>query len=275
MKDLITSLQNPLVKRMVRLREASHRKRQGRFLIEGQRELQRAIAKGWPLETIVLCPELLNPGWMDTVIGQSLEPSAEIIHFSLEAFQKASQRENPDGAIGIAHRRMPDLHQIQPGPHSLFLVSAGIEKPGNQGNMFRTANAAGCDAILLADPHSDPFSPQVIRASQGAFFDLPFAVTSESECIRWLQKNGIQIIATSPAGNISLWDADLSIPTALVMGPEDSGLGPDWFDSPFVRTVALPMKGVSDSLNVASTAAIAVFEAVRQRRLKANGKEVR
>lgn len=266
MQELIRSLQNPRIKHLVRLHESAHRRRQQRFLIEGLREIQRALACDWPVESLCFCEDLFTDPAAITVLELAESNGIELIPVASAPFQKASLRQNPDGLLAVAQRRLPSLEALQLSDCPLILVSEGIEKPGNLGNMFRTANAAGCDALLIANPAADPFNPNTIRASQGAFFQQPFAIADSHACIDFLCAHGITVWVTSPAAYACLWDADLRSPCACVLGAEDDGLSPTWLDDPRLRPIALPMQGVSDSLNVASMAAIVAFEAQRQRR---------
>jgi len=265
MFESIRSLQNPRIKNLVRLREGSHRRRQKRFLIEGQREVERALACQWPVETLYFCEAFFNGESGFRVLEEASESGIEVIALSTEAFAKASLRKGPDGilATGLQKNLLPEALILTPSPFLVILES--LEKPGNIGAIFRTAAAAGADALILTEAVTDPFSPQCIRSSQGSFFDIPFLVTDNVSLMAFLEEAGITPIPLSPQGSRPFWDADLRSPTALVLGSEDAGLSPDWLDS--VTGYHLPMKGITDSLNVASAAAVAAFEVVRQRRL--------
>jgi RNA methyltransferase, TrmH family len=262
----ISSLQNPRLKNLVRLREARHRRRSGFFLIEGERELGRALKAGWKVQDLFFCPEhFSSPAAMD-VVEAALARNADAVQLSSEAFAKVAFREHPDGLLGLAPIGEKPLESFVPGSPALILVVDGVEKPGNLGALMRTANAAGVDAMLLCDPVCDRYNPNVIRASQGAFFDLPVFSCPAEEAREWLARHGITVLATTPGADALLWDHDLRGPLALVLGAEDTGLGPDWLEGAGMRTARLPMCGLTDSLNVSVTAGVALFEVVRQRR---------
>lgn len=263
MFETISSVQNPRVKNLVRLREGSHRRRQRKFLIEGFREIKRALATGWPLETLFFCEELFVEEAAFPLLETAEDAGLELIRMTPEAFAKSAYRQGPDGLLATAIQRDLSLSQLALSANPLLVALEAIEKPGNIGAIFRTANAAGADALILTNPVTDPYNPNVIRASQGAFFEVPFCQVDNADLMVFIEEHGIQPILTSPAGTSLLWEADLTKPSLILLGAEDDGLSADWLDSyPACR---LPMRGITDSLNVASMAAVAAFEAVRQR----------
>lgn len=263
MFETIRSLQNPRVKNLVRLREGSHRRRQKRFLIEGLREVERAIACKWPLETLFFSDAFFSGEEAFELLENSPKSGLEVVSLSREAFAKVSGRRGPDGILAVGKHRTLDLSDLQLGPSPFLVILESLEKPGNIGAIFRTAAAAGADALVLSDPLTDPYSPQCIRSSQGAFFNLPFCLSDNTSLAVFLQESGINAIPLSPEGRERFWDADLCAPVALVFGSEDAGLSPDWLASGHIYQI--PMRGITDSLNVASAAAVAAFEVVRQR----------
>ena len=264
MPEQISSVQNPRIKALVRLHEGSHRRRRERFLIEGHREVERALESEWPIESIFFCPEFFTDEAAFALIHTAEEKNIELIQLTEAPFQKASHRQGPDGLIAVGIQRQWTLGSIPLSTNPLLVVLEAIEKPGNLDAIFRTANAAGADALILAEAITDPFNPNTIRAAQGAFFQLPFASASNETVMAFLKERKITPIPTSPSGNTSLWDAPLSKPAALVFGAEDAGLSSAWLSS--FTSYQLPMQGITDSLNVASMAAVSLFEAVRQRR---------
>lgn len=265
MIERITSTKNDRVKHLVRLRERSHRKRQQRFLIEGLREIRRALLRAWPLESLYFCEDLFSDPDALELLDELATTPVECIPMSSAAFARASMRQGPDGLLAVAHDRSSTLEEISLSAKPLLLVAEGIEKPGNLGAILRTANAAGADAVVFADCITDPFNPNAIRASQGAIFDIPFAAATAAAVSAYLTSKGIQPVLLRPDAPRSLWQCDLTGPIALLLGAEDTGLQPLWNDTRGAVACSLPMRGVSDSLNVAATAAIALFEAVRQR----------
>ncbi len=263
MSETITSIQNPRIKNLVRLREGSHRKRQKRFLIEGFREIERAFQCGWPLETVYFCDDLFKQEGSFDLLHAVEENGIEIVRLSENAFAKAAYRQGPDGLLAVGIQRDWSLEELPLGNTPLLVILEGIEKPGNLGAIFRTANAAGADAMVITGEGTDPFNPNTIRASQGAFFQLPFCCTDNGSAFVFLEQRKIQPVLTSPSATRNLWEADLRQPTAIVLGAEDTGLSGEWMDN--FSGYRLPMKGITDSLNVSSMAAVALFEATRQR----------
>lgn len=263
MFETISSVQNPRVKNLVRLREGSHRRRQGKFLVEGFREIQRALSTRWPMETLFFCEDLFKESDSYQLLEEAEDAGMEMVRMSADAFTKCAYRQGPDGLLATGLQKTNRLHELKLSKVPLLLGLESLEKPGNIGAIFRTASAAGVDALVLTNPVTDPYNPNVIRASQGAFFDVPFYLVENAELMLFMEEMGIQPILTSPAGKDLLWDQDLSKPTMLLLGSEENGLSPDWLDAyPACR---LPMQGVTDSLNVAAMGAIATFEAIRQR----------
>ncbi len=260
----IISAQNPRVKNLVRLRDARHRKRQERFLIDGFREVERALKTGWPLETLYFCSDFFRDDSIHSLVEACDLQGVEAVQLSPEAFRKASYREGPDGILAVGISRPRHLEDVQLGSCPLLLVVEMVEKPGNLGALMRTAAAAGCDALIVCDPVCDLYNPNAIRASQGAFFQIPFTAVDTASARLWLEENGIQALALTPDTDALLWACDLRQPSALVVGAEDAGLSCDWLDGSIPRA-RLPMSGVTDSLNVSVAAGIALFEAVRQR----------
>jgi TrmH family RNA methyltransferase len=266
MFETIQSVQNPRVKNLVRLREGSHRRRQSRFIIEGAREFQRALACGWPMESFYFCEDLFKDEASFGLVDQAESAGLEIIRLLPEAFAKAAFRQGPDGILATGIQRDRSLSDLQLSPQPFIVVLESPEKPGNIGAVFRTANAAGADAVIITNVVTDPYNPNAIRASQGAFFEIPFCCTDNEELLLFLEERHIKPVPTSPEGEQILWEVDLKQPVAILLGSENNGLSADWLDA--FPACKLPMKGVTDSLNVASMAAIALFETVRQRSLQ-------
>lgn len=261
-REAITSLQNPQVKRLVRLRGRREREAEGLLMIEGARELSRAAAAGVRLREVFCCPELYSP--------EAQELHGELpagTPLSRAAFEKVSGRENPDGLIGLAALPTPALPA--PGPEALVVVLHGLEKPGNVGAILRTADAAGADAVLVLGRGADPYGPNVIRASQGAVFSVPTVALPEAEALAWLADHQFQTVACTPDASRDYWDVALTGRTALLLGTEHQGLPPEWRGTDLA--VKIPMHGQADSLNVATAAALVLYEAVRQRRVVGGG----
>lgn len=261
---MITSSQNQRVKDLVRLRDHRHRQRTGRFLIEGYRELSRAVDRGVTLVALYTCPELHLGKNEPELVARAAAAGAEIVEMAEGPFRKVSYRDRPEGLVAEAAQFDVSLDRFLLDGDPLLLVVESIEKPGNLGTMLRTADAAGCRGVLVADPTTDPFNPNVVRASIGTLFTVPLAVGSSGEIMVRLRAAGVRMVATTPDAPTRLFDADMSGPVAVVVGSEQYGLSDAWLDGSDVR-VSIPMAGHADSLNAAMAAAITLFEAVRQR----------
>lgn len=263
--DVITSLQNSLVKRLVRLRTRRERELDGVVIVEGAREITRALASGVVPTLIVTCPALYSPEALavaPTLTGERAE-------LSRTAFEKVSGRENPDGLLMLAPTPTPVLPD--PPEQAVVIVLHGLEKPGNVGAILRSADAAGAHAVLVLGRGADPYGPNVIRASQGSVFRVPTAVLSEEEAWDWLLAHGFTTVACTPDAPQAYWDAPLTGRVALLLGTEHEGLPASWrsAQSPSSLSVGIPMHaapGGADSLNVSIAAALVLFECVRQRR---------
>ncbi|MGC9450802.1 MAG: TrmH family RNA methyltransferase [Oceanipulchritudo sp.] len=256
-------MQNPRVKNLVRLRDGGYRRRRKRFLIEGLREISRALACRWPLETIFFCEEAFTGEAAFELLHEAEAAGLELVRLAPDPFAKCAYRQGPDGLLATGIQKTTTLREFILPPDPLVVILESIEKPGNLGAIFRAANAAGADALVLAESVTDPYNPNTIRASQGAFFQVPFASCDNAEAFVFLEEAGLNPVLTSPSAGKTLWEADLRGPTALVLGSEDTGLSADWLET--FPSYRIPMRGLTDSLNVASTAAVALFEAVRQR----------
>ena len=259
----ITSPANARVKRLVALRHRRARDRAGVTLVEGYEELGLALSAGARPQELYVCPALAGPGaqqMIDRVSGLG----AEVIRVSRPVFAKIAYRESPDGWLAVVPAVLAGLSLLDPGPRPLVLVCEGVEKPGNLGAILRTADAAGVAAVIAADPVTDWGNPNVVRASKGTVFSVPVASATSAEVLAWIADRSLALVAAAPDGDVLLTDADLSGPAAIVVGSEARGLPAAWLDRADTR-VRIPMFGRADSLNVATSAAILVYEAVRQR----------
>jgi len=263
--EVIHSRQNPRVQGIAKLRDRAVRDARGRFLVEGFRELTRALGSKLALEEVYFCPALFKDPGSAVLVDRAREAGVACCELGEAAFDKVSGREGPDGLLGVAETWDVSLARLSLGKDPLVLVAEAVEKPGNLGALLRTGDSAGCAALIVCDPVTDLFNPNVIRASQGAAFSVPVAVASSADAIAWAKAKGLRILATTPDGAKPLWDVDARGPVALVMGSEKDGLAPAWLQAADAR-VFIPQAGLSDSLNVATAAAVCLFEAVRQRR---------
>jgi TrmH family RNA methyltransferase len=241
---VITSLDNPRVREVLRLRRSRERRKQRLFVAEGAREVERALAAGLEVVATYFAPELI--AWPHG--GEEV---------SERVLRKMTYRVEPEGVVAVVEAPEREL----PREGSLYLVAVGIEKPGNLGAMARSADAAGADALVVADAAADPWNPNAIRASTGAVFTLPVVEATLEE----VSALNAELVAAVVGARTSYTDADLARPVAIAVGPEDIGLADRWTAAASVH-VAIPVKGATaDSLNASAAAAVLLFEAVRQR----------
>lgn len=261
----VDSPRNPLVKEAASLRQRRARERSGRILIEGAREVARAMSAGAGVRTLLLCPTLHPAGAAEALTHAAGAGGAEVVLLSEAAFQRLSLRQGPDGVAAVATWRPAELTALRPPPDPLILVLDGVEKPGNVGALLRTADAAGVDAVVLTGAGTDLGNPNVIRASMGSVFALPVAVAGADAARAWLNALRARTVAAAPGAGELHWNADYRGAVAIVLGAEDRGLPDAWLRGADAR-VRIPMRGTSaDSLNVAVAGAVLLYEALRQR----------
>ena len=263
MDDVIRSLTNPLVKRLVRLRQRRAREREGVVLVEGTRELQRALDAGWQLELLVTCAELATPA-AQSAGGAFAAAALEQRRLSAAAFAKVSLRERPDGVLGVVRAPPLALDDLGWPADGLYLVLAGLEKPGNVGALLRSADAVGCQAVFVTGPGTDLGNPNVVRASMGSLFAQPVLHVDDASLRGALRRRQVRMVATSPGAAQAFWSVSMTGAVAIVVGPEHTGLDATWLAAAD-DVVAIPMRGAADSLNVATAGALVLFEALRQR----------
>jgi TrmH family RNA methyltransferase len=260
----VTSPANPRIKAAVRLRKRRERDATGLVLIEGIRELSRALEGHITIEECFYEPTLAA-----TAEGKRLEreiASRGITATAVAArvFEKLAYREGSGGFVAVARRPRRSLHDLPSCENPLLLVVDGVEKPGNIGAVLRSADAAGAAGLIVSDPKTDLYNPNVIRASLGTVFTTPAVCTSARDAALWLEKNGVSVFTATPFAALPYTEADYTGATALVVGSEDRGVGGRWLGPPAIR-VRIPMMGCADSLNVSAAATILLYEALRQR----------
>jgi TrmH family RNA methyltransferase len=259
----ITSPANPRIKQLVALRRRRGREQAAITLVEGRAEVELALAAGVRPEALYYCPELSAAG-AESVVAAATGQGAEVIRVSRLVFEKISYREGPDGLLAVVPAIAGSLDQLQLSASPLVLVCAGLEKPGNLGAILRTADAAGVAAVIAADPVTDWGNPNVVRASKGTVFSVPVASGTSAHVLDWIAASGLRIVAATPGATQLITETDLTGPTVIAVGAEQTGLSAAWLDRADVR-VRIPMFGRADSLNVSTSAAIITYEAVRQR----------
>ena len=253
----ITSLKNPKIKDLLTLSEKSRERRErGLFVVEGVREVTRALAAGYEAETLFVCEEYLRE-------PLAVEPD-KVLLVSKEVYGRIAYRGGTEGVVAVLHTKEHPLEGLTLRDNPLVLVLESVEKPGNIGAVLRSADAAGVDAVLVCDPLTDLYNPNLIRASLGALFSVPTLCCTSQEAADWLKRHGITILTAQLQDSELYYDTDMTRGTALVMGTEDRGLSPFWREQADAH-IRIPMAGMMDSLNVSVSAAILCFEAVRQR----------
>jgi len=269
MSTLITSVHNPQIKAVARLRTGKHRRKNEQFLIDGVREITRAILLNIPISTLFLdfdrfpkekkhVPEVLQ-------LLELLELKRIMTcHVSSQVFLKIAFGNRNEGVVALAEPPDWTLEKLELPQNPLICVSEWVEKPGNIGAIFRSADGAGLDAVIIAAREMDIFHPSTIRASMGTVFRANSAVTTTEKAVDWLIDQKFQVVAAKCDGAVPHWEIDFTIPTAIVLGSEADGLTSTWNRSE-IRAVKIPMLGIADSLNVSNAAAILFYEARRQR----------
>lgn len=260
---VITSPQNPRIKKLLELQEKSRsRRNDNMFVIEGPREIRLAIAGGYRIESLYFCPQLITTREARQTIDEA--GNAEQIELSLPVFEKLAYRKTTGGLLAVALMKPHGLQDLKLSNNPLVLVCEGVEKPGNLGALLRTADAARLDALIVCDPKADFYNPNVIRSSVGCVFTQPVAMATSAGAIAWLRQKGIRIYVTALTASVRYDKVDLKKAAALVMGTEATGITEEWLQASD-QNIIIPMRGVIDSMNVSAAAAVVVFEAARQR----------
>lgn len=288
--DIITSTQNPRIKWLSQLQQKSSlRKKEGLFVVEGQRELMHCVNAGFAIQSIYYCDEIMSAGDTcelhrsnsDVDVYGLLDAAKNIFAVSPNVYDKIAYRSGTEGVVAVVESRDLGIEDFQrrldslvcsskqedhPTPlHSPFyVVLEGVEKPGNLGAILRTADACAVDGVFICDPKTDLYNPNLIRSSIGAIFTVPCVACSSAQCIDFLKKNEIQILTAQLQDSRPYYDVDMMRPTAVVMGTEATGLTQIWRDAADVH-IRIPMLGKLDSLNVSVSTAVLLFEVVRQR----------
>lgn len=262
----ITSRQNVRVKEAAKLRAGRQRERQGRIVIDGAREIGRAVDAGVEIVEAFICEAMCDGEEAVGVAERLSQSSAVVATVTEEVFAKLAFGEGRDGLVAVAKTPVRTLDRLAPRAGPLIAVLEGLEKPGNVGAILRTADGAGVDAVIVADPRTDLFNPNTIRASLGAAFNANVCTATTAEALAWLQRQNVQIFAAKPQAEVDYAEVDYLGGAAIVLGSEAEGLSAAWSGAG-VTGVRLPMRGIADSLNVSATAAVLFYEAQRQRRL--------
>lgn len=256
MTETLTSASNPKIKKLLALQQkASERRESSLFTVEGRRELEHCLEAGYEADTIFICPG---------IAGEVQLPDCRICELSRELYAKVAYREGTEGIIAEVKAREHSLNSLKLKENPLIAVLESVEKPGNIGAVLRTCDAAGADALIICDPKADIYNPNLIRASLGAAFTVQTAVCESAEAIKYLKDKGIQILTAQLQDSSLYYDRDMRGGTAIVMGTESTGLSEVWRKAADAH-IMIPMLGRLDSLNVSVSAAILLYESVRQR----------
>ena len=280
--ELITSVQNPKIKRLLQLQQKSSERRKAElFVVEGQREVERCHMNGYETDSVFFCQEIakteqpeLNNTITHLLEKLKREAGARIFEVSKEVYSKIAYRESTEGIIAEVRTKEVKLKDLgidnkgmKDGHPTLLVVLEGVEKPGNLGAVIRSADASGADAVIVCDPRTDLYNPNLIRSSTGGIFSVPCVACTSEECIAFLKEKSIRILTAQLQDSCIYYETDMRNSTAIVMGTEATGLTDAWRKAADAH-IRIPMLGILDSLNVSVSAAILLFEAVRQREWK-------
>ena len=263
MMKQISSLQNPLVKKVLLLQEKSkERKKSGLFIIEGKREIELAIKGNYEIDTLLFCPEIISENEVSN-LNSAIE--FELIEISFDVYKKIAYRTSTEGMVAIAKSKDLVLNSLSfKSPNPLILVAEAPEKPGNIGAILRTADAANVDAVIIANPKTDLYNPNIIRSSVGCVFTNTIAIGNTSEIIIFLKENNISVYSAILQESEPYYTCNFKDSTAIVVGTESTGLSQEW-RTESKTNIHIPMQGEIDSMNVSVAAGILIFEAKKQR----------
>jgi TrmH family RNA methyltransferase len=276
--ETITSPANPRVKQAARLRDAGDRRATGLTLVDGIRELSRAVASGIEVVDVFVASDrptdaASRSADFDACLAACAAQGAAVVSLSPRAFGKLAFGDRNEGLVGVVRFASRSLGDVTMAANRPVLVAEAVEKPGNLGAIMRTADAAGLAGVIAADPRTDVANPATIRASLGTVFSVPLVVATTTDTIRWAAAARRRVVLATPTGSRLWHEVNLAGPTLLVVGSEADGVSPAWLEAAAagkiaLETVHLPMRGIADSLNVSVTAAVLAFEALRQEGLR-------
>lgn len=261
--EKISSLSNPKIKDVVALQSSSQlRRERGLFIVEGLREVSRCIKSGYTLSSLFYCPDIISK---ESIPVNDVSIVYEISH---PCYDKIAYRGGTEGVVAVVEMGDPKtLDSLKFKKTPLVVVLESVEKPGNLGAILRSADACGVDAVIVCDPKTDLYNPNLIRASLGGLFSLDVVATTSSEAISFLKREGINIYTAQLQNSKLYYDTDFTLPTAIVLGAEADGLSQQWRDASDGK-ILIPMNGIVDSLNVSVSMAVLCYEALRQRTIK-------
>ncbi len=257
--DIITSAQNPKIKKLLQLQQkSSERRKEGLFVVEGRRELMHCLEAGYEVDTLFYCNNVSSD------VADLMSSCKRAFAVSADVYAKIAYRGSTEGVVAEVKSRHHTLADLKLSEHPLIVVLESVEKPGNLGAVLRSADAAGADAVIVCDPLTDLYNPNLIRSSLGAIFSVQSAACTSEECIEYLKAKGIAILTAQLQDSSLYYETDMKRATAIVIGTESTGLSDAWRLAADAH-IRIPMLGKMDSLNASVSAAILLFEAVRQR----------
>lgn len=261
--EKITSAQNPRIKELLALQEKSRlRREKGLFVVEGKRELGHCLEAGFAVRTLFVCSGIISENDLNELLSRTGD--CRIIEVPSALYSRIAYRGDTEGIMAEMEYRERTLDSLRLQENPLIAVLESVEKPGNLGAVLRSADAAGADAVIICDPLTDLYNPNLVRASIGAVFTEQVVTASSEETVSWLKKKGIRILTAQLQDSEWYYDTDMRGGTAIVMGTESTGLTQIWREAADAH-IKIPMLGKLDSLNVSVSAAILLYEAVRQR----------
>jgi TrmH family RNA methyltransferase len=263
-RDPIISTQNTRIKNFAHLQKAKERKEQHVFVLEGMKEYSQAIRHNYQFASIFVCTDLISEVHFKA-LSSGINHDTEVYPVSKEVFDKIAYRAGSGGIIALARPKNHGLNDLKLKPNPLLLIIEAVEKPGNLGAILRTADAAGVDAVIVCDPQTDIYNPNVVRSSIGCLFSVPLAVCTSEEAILWMKSQNIAIYSTYLKASVPYTEVDFTGPSAIVMGTEADGITRLWVNAS-TQNIIIPMRGSADSMNVSTATAVVVFEACRQRK---------
>ena len=263
--ETITSAQNPKIKTLLELQEKSKaRRREGLFVVEGARELLHCISTGYSVHSLFVCMDILSDEALNEIQTALSGKTFGFFSIPKHIYEKVAYRGSTEGVIAELRCKSHSLEDLNMKENPLVVVLESVEKPGNLGAVLRSADASGVDAVIVCDPLTDMYNPNLIRSSIGAIFTVPIATAKSDEAITWLKEKGAKIYTAQLQNSEWYYDPDMKGATAIVMGTEATGLTNEWRNAADAH-IKIPMLGRLDSLNVSVSAAILMYEAVRQR----------
>lgn len=264
--NILTSRRNPRIRELSDLRKSDYRRESGFFIIEGTKEFSLALRSGISIKEIYFCPEFFDKGKKDELLDETRAKGISAYEVSSKVYEKIAFGHRQEGILAVARQPRHALKDLNLSVHPLLIAVEHIEKPGNLGAILRTADASGAEAVIVADEACELYNPNVVRASLGALFTTAVVKAQAEELIPWLREKNIQIICACVQAKNVYTSVDFKKASAIILGNEEKGLSAFWKDNSDCQ-VSIPMTGKADSLNVSVSAAILLFEAVRQRSL--------